>query len=102
MTSDSKADYKYSAIDRPIAKADNIPSTCSDGELRCINGHCITISQLCDKVLLISNRLYTGIFMYANNKSIHYHYDYITFESIESSINSGETVGNLSLFSFSI
>lgn len=82
MTSDSKADYKYSAIDRPIAKATDAPSTCSEGELRCINGHCITISQLCDKVLfnylfhLFSNCIYCSMqyiawCLYANGKISH-------------------------------
>lgn len=62
MTSDSKADYKYSTIDRSAAKVADAAdaavadtkttttATCSEGELRCINGYCITLSQLCDKV----------------------------------------------------
>lgn len=49
MTSDSEAEYKYSSSNFVQVKA-NYVSQCPDGELRCVNGHCITISQLCDKV----------------------------------------------------
>lgn len=49
MTSDSEAEYKYSSSNFVQVKAEFI-SQCPDGELRCVNGHCITISQLCDKV----------------------------------------------------
>lgn len=49
MTSDSEAEYKYSSSNFVQVKATYV-SQCPDGELRCINGHCITISQLCDKV----------------------------------------------------
>lgn len=49
MTSDSEAEYKYSSSNFVQVKAEFV-SQCPDGELRCVNGHCITISQLCDKV----------------------------------------------------
>lgn len=49
MTSDSEAEYKYSSSNYVQVKAEYV-SQCPEGELRCINGHCITISQLCDKV----------------------------------------------------
>lgn len=49
MTSDSEAEYKYSSSNYVHVKAAYV-SQCPNGELRCINGHCITISQLCDKV----------------------------------------------------
>lgn len=49
MTSDSEAEYKYSSsYNIPIKTA--LPTICPAGELRCVNGNCITISQLCDKV----------------------------------------------------
>lgn len=49
MTSDSEAEYKYSSSNYVQVEAAYV-SQCPEGELRCINGHCITISQLCDKV----------------------------------------------------
>lgn len=49
MTSDSEAEYKYSGSNYVQVNAAYI-SQCPEGELRCVNGHCITISQLCDKV----------------------------------------------------
>lgn len=49
MTSDTKAEYKYSTVERSTSTTGN-PGTCAEGELRCINGHCITLSQLCDRV----------------------------------------------------
>lgn len=49
MTSDSEAEYKYSSSNYVQVKASYI-SQCPEGELRCVNGNCITISQLCDKV----------------------------------------------------
>lgn len=49
MTSDSEAEYKYSSSNYVQVNAAYV-SQCPEGELRCINGHCITISQLCDKV----------------------------------------------------
>lgn len=58
MTSDSEADYKF-------AGTNNIPiktSVCPEGELRCINGTCITLSQLCDKVIFFEK---------TNNVSLH-------------------------------
>lgn len=49
MTSDSEAEYKYSSsYNVPVKTAP--PTACPAGELRCVNGNCITISQLCDKV----------------------------------------------------
>lgn len=51
MTSDSEAEYKYSSSNYVQVKASYV-SQCPEGELRCVNGHCITISQLCDKVIL--------------------------------------------------
>lgn len=52
VTSDSEAEYKYSSSNYAPVQAAYV-SQCPAGELRCINGHCITISQLCDKVTLI-------------------------------------------------
>lgn len=49
MTSDSEAEYKYSSSYNVPIKTE-YPTTCPAGELRCVNGNCITISQLCDKV----------------------------------------------------
>lgn len=49
MTSDSEAEYKYSSSNYVSVQAAYNPQ-CPNGELRCLNGHCITISQLCDKV----------------------------------------------------
>ncbi|XP_031621632.1 uncharacterized protein LOC116339738 [Contarinia nasturtii] len=49
MTSDSEAEYKYSSSNYVQVKASYV-SQCPEGELRCVNGHCITISQLCDKI----------------------------------------------------
>lgn len=54
MTSDSEAEYKYSRSYKVPIKAE-LPTTCPAGELRCVNGNCITISQLCDKVCLYVN-----------------------------------------------
>lgn len=52
MTSDSETDYKYSSSNNVAYKTtppiDLMP--CPYGELRCVSGKCITISQLCDKV----------------------------------------------------
>lgn len=51
MTSDSEAEYKYSNINSKKIETKTEQNTlCPDGELRCVNGHCITVSQLCDKV----------------------------------------------------
>lgn len=52
MTSDSEAEYKYSSSNYVHVKAAYV-SQCPVGELRCVNGHCITVSQLCDKVIVI-------------------------------------------------
>lgn len=49
MTSDSESEYKYSSSNFVPVQAPYV-SQCPEGELRCVNGHCITISQLCDKV----------------------------------------------------
>lgn len=49
MTSDSESDYKYSSTNNVPTNTAHV-SPCPQGELRCINGRCITISQLCDKV----------------------------------------------------
>lgn len=49
MTSDSETEYKYSSSNYVPVNAAYV-SQCPEGELRCVNGHCITISQLCDKV----------------------------------------------------
>lgn len=49
MTSDSEADYKYSSSNIVQSKTSH-QSPCPEGELRCVSGLCITISQLCDKV----------------------------------------------------
>lgn len=49
MTSDSEAEYKYSSSYNVPIKTE-LPTSCPAGELRCVNGNCITISQLCDKV----------------------------------------------------
>lgn len=49
VTSDSEAEYKYSSSNTvPVRTAFN--PQCPSGELRCVDGNCITISQLCDKV----------------------------------------------------
>lgn len=49
VTSDSEAAYKYSSSNFvPIRTAFN--PQCPSGELRCVDGKCITIGQLCDKV----------------------------------------------------
>lgn len=49
VTSDSEAEYKYSSSNVvPIRTAYN--PQCPSGELRCVDGKCITIGQLCDKV----------------------------------------------------
>lgn len=45
MTSDSETNYKYHPDIHTIHK-----SPCPDGELRCLSGRCISLSQLCDKV----------------------------------------------------
>ena len=51
MTSDSESDYKYSSSNSvPFKTTPPLASTCPMGELRCVSGKCITISQLCDKV----------------------------------------------------
>ncbi|KAG4078593.1 hypothetical protein HA402_003240 [Bradysia odoriphaga] len=49
MTSDSESDYKYSSTNNVPTNTAHV-SPCPQGELRCINGRCITISQLCDKI----------------------------------------------------
>lgn len=49
VTSDSEAEYKYSSSNNVPVQAAYV-AQCPPGELRCINGHCITVSQLCDKV----------------------------------------------------
>lgn len=49
MTSDSESDYKFTSTNNVPTKTAHV-SPCPQGELRCINGRCITISQLCDKV----------------------------------------------------
>lgn len=59
MTSDSEAEYKYSSSNYVPVQTSAYISQCPKGELRCINGHCITISQLCDKVSFIRLHLNT-------------------------------------------
>lgn len=49
MTSDSESDYKFSSTNNVPSNTAHV-SPCPQGELRCINGRCITLSQLCDKV----------------------------------------------------
>lgn len=49
MTSDSESDYKFSSTNNVPSKTAHV-SPCPQGELRCVNGRCITLSQLCDKV----------------------------------------------------
>lgn len=49
MTSDSESDYKFTNTNNVPTKTAHV-SPCPQGELRCINGRCITLSQLCDKV----------------------------------------------------
>lgn len=49
VTSDTEAEYKFSSSNLVAVQAAYV-AQCPPGELRCINGHCITISQLCDKV----------------------------------------------------
>lgn len=49
MTSDSESDYKFSSTNNVPSNTAHV-SPCPQGELRCVNGRCITISQLCDKV----------------------------------------------------
>lgn len=75
MTSDSRSDYKYSSLDRSIKP---VPATaCAEGELRCVNGNCITISQLCDKVFMIylmvstRNGKLNGIYKKKEKKNIY-------------------------------
>lgn len=63
MTSDSEVEYKYSSTGQPqIKKVNNKMSgssahvsPCPDGELRCISGRCISLSQLCDKVKMLTS-----------------------------------------------
>lgn len=64
MTSDSEAEYKYSSSYNVPLKSE-LPTTCPAGELRCVNGNCITISQLCDKVSPDMQVLRFPIFIYA-------------------------------------
>ncbi|XP_065082938.1 uncharacterized protein LOC135705249 isoform X2 [Ochlerotatus camptorhynchus] len=49
MTSDSENDYKYSSTSRSFLTTAHA-SPCPEGELRCVSGICISVSQLCDKV----------------------------------------------------
>lgn len=49
MTSDSENDYKYSSTSRAFLTTAHA-SPCPEGELRCVSGICISVSQLCDKV----------------------------------------------------
>lgn len=49
MTSDSESDYKFSSTNNVPSNTAHV-SPCPQGELRCVNGRCITLSQLCDKV----------------------------------------------------
>lgn len=48
MTSDSENKYKYEAAEKEMQTAHVSP--CPEGELRCLSGRCISLSQLCDKV----------------------------------------------------
>jgi hypothetical protein len=51
MTSDSETDYKYtSTSSRPVSETTAHASPCPEGELRCVDGRCISVDQLCDKV----------------------------------------------------
>ncbi|XP_053684783.1 uncharacterized protein LOC128734551 isoform X3 [Sabethes cyaneus] len=49
MTSDSEHDYKFSSTSRAFLTTAHA-SPCPEGELRCVSGICISVSQLCDKV----------------------------------------------------
>lgn len=54
MTSDSEnlSEYKFSSTstDHTILSTAHM-SPCPEDELRCVNGLCITLSQLCDKII---------------------------------------------------
>ncbi|XP_052872788.1 uncharacterized protein LOC128278161 [Anopheles cruzii] len=49
MTSDSENDFKISSTSRDFLTTAHL-SPCPEGELRCVSGICISVSQLCDKV----------------------------------------------------
>ncbi|XP_050090267.1 uncharacterized protein LOC126574243 [Anopheles aquasalis] len=49
MTSDSENDFKISSTSRDFLTTAHV-SPCPEGELRCVSGICISVSQLCDKV----------------------------------------------------
>ncbi|XP_061515240.1 uncharacterized protein LOC5668013 isoform X2 [Anopheles gambiae] len=49
MTSDSENDFKISSTSRDFLTTAHV-SPCPEGELRCVSGICISISQLCDRV----------------------------------------------------
>ncbi|XP_053657960.1 uncharacterized protein LOC128707039 [Anopheles marshallii] len=49
MTSDSENDFKISSTSRDFLTTAHV-SPCPEGELRCVSGICITVSQLCDRV----------------------------------------------------
>ncbi|XP_039432154.1 uncharacterized protein LOC120414895 isoform X2 [Culex pipiens pallens] len=49
MTSDSENDFRYSSTSRAFLTTAHA-SPCPEGELRCVSGICISVSQLCDKV----------------------------------------------------
>ncbi|XP_055532969.1 uncharacterized protein LOC129723047 isoform X2 [Wyeomyia smithii] len=49
MTSDSENDFKFSSTSRAFLTTAHA-SPCPEGELRCVSGICISVSQLCDKV----------------------------------------------------
>lgn len=50
MTSDSENDFKISSTSRDFLTTAHV-SPCPEGELRCVSGICISISQLCDRVI---------------------------------------------------
>ncbi|XP_053681334.1 uncharacterized protein LOC128732189 [Anopheles nili] len=49
MTSDSENDFKISSTSRDFLTTAHV-SPCPEGELRCVSGICISVSQLCDRV----------------------------------------------------
>lgn len=51
MTSDSEIDMKYSSTTRSIDTLTTSRIQCPEGQLRCVSGKCISVEQICDKVI---------------------------------------------------